>query len=433
VTVSASSGTFKGYGHLLIVAAGTTPPGDPTPVDTSSPPDTTAPLPPPPSSAGDSVDRTCTGCVVLSPGANLQSAVTNRAAGTGFRLTAGVYRNQRVVPKSGNRFVCDPGAVLDGGGTTVYAFEKGSGTSVDTRPKNVTIVGCEVTRYASPDHYGPIRAGGSGASDGTYGWTIDGVNCHHNRVGCVRVGHKTVVRNSWLHHNGWAGIIGAGDSILIEHNEISYNDVSGTPGISLGGSNVNGGFKFVNTRWLVVRNNFSHHNRGAGMWTDINNIYTTYDGNRVEDNTEVGIFHEISYDAVIKNNVVRRNGFAKSSWLWGAGILVAASPNVEVSGNTLAGNYNGIAVVQQNRTESAKYGPHVVNNVRVHDNSVDGGRSGFVQDVGNSGLFTLSHVKFWRNTYTQRVSSPFAWANGWRTGSQWRGYGQDTDGTFTWQ
>ena len=57
-----------------------------------------------------------------------------------------------------------------------------------------------------------------------------------------------------------------------------------------------------------MRDNHVHHNEGPGLWTDIDNIHTLYEGNLVEHNANVGIFHEISYDAVIRNNIVRDNG-----------------------------------------------------------------------------------------------------------------------------
>ena len=369
--------------------------------------------------------------VILNPGQSIQAAVNARPAGTTFRLTAGVYRNQRVVPKSGDTFVGDAGAVMDGGNATAYAFDKGSAPY----PSRVTIKGLEIRAYASADHMGPILAGGGSASEGAYGWVIDGVDVHNNRVGGVRVGHHTIVRNSKLHHNGWFGLSGAGDSVLVENNEIGYNNVPGTPGTVQCDPNWGGGgFKFVYTRWLVVRNNYSHHNSGAGMWTDINNIYTTYDGNRVEDNTHVGIFHEISYDAVIKNNAVRRNGFGKANWLWGAGILIAASPRVEAFGNTVEGNYNGVTVVQQTRGEKATYGPHMVDDVWVHDNDIAGGVTGFGQAVGDNSLYNLSVVKFSANRYRLgSTTRPFHWMNALKTESEWKAYGQDQGGAFTRQ
>ena len=65
-----------------------------------------------------------------------------------------------------------------------------------------------------------------------------------------------------------------------------------------------------------------------------------------------GIFYEISQDATIRNNALYRNGFAASGWYWDGGITVASSSNVEVYGNRLSGNYNGITGTQQDRPDS---------------------------------------------------------------------------------
>ena len=56
----------------------------------------------------------------------------------------------------------------------------------------------------------------------------------------------------------------------------------------------------------------------------------------VERNHDAGIFHEISFGAVIRNNTAGNNGLdADPDWFWGADILISASQGVEVSGNTL--------------------------------------------------------------------------------------------------
>lgn len=54
------------------------------------------------------------GAIVLSPGADLQAAVNNAPGGSIFYLKAGVYRLQSVVPKSGDSFVGEYGAILNG-------------------------------------------------------------------------------------------------------------------------------------------------------------------------------------------------------------------------------------------------------------------------------------------------------------------------------
>ena len=59
--------------------------------------------------------------VTISPGQSIQAAVNSHPEGTTFLLKAGVFRNQTVVPKSGDVFIGEKGAVLDGGGRTAFA------------------------------------------------------------------------------------------------------------------------------------------------------------------------------------------------------------------------------------------------------------------------------------------------------------------------
>ena len=47
--------------------------------------------------------------VVLAAGANIQSAINANPTGTIFRLSAGVYRGQQFLAKSGDQFIGDPG------------------------------------------------------------------------------------------------------------------------------------------------------------------------------------------------------------------------------------------------------------------------------------------------------------------------------------
>ncbi|MDQ3809908.1 MAG: right-handed parallel beta-helix repeat-containing protein, partial [Chloroflexota bacterium] len=261
----------------------------------------------------------------------------------------------------------------------------------------------------------------------TTGWIVEGCEIRYNAAAGVGLGHKMKVLRNNIHHNGQIGIAGTGDSILIEGNEIAYNNYQHTYSYGFEA----GGTKFTRTRWLVVRGNYSHHNWGSGLWTDIDNIHTLYESNRVSDNAAQGIFHEISYDAVIRNNIIERNGFEKT-WYYGAGIQINHSPNVEVYGNTVTGNQNGIIGLQQDRGSGA-YGPHLLSNLHVHDNTitVGSGRSGVAQDVGDNTIFTDRNNRFAQNIYYVGTNStPFAWLNGNRTISQWQSYGQDQSGIF---
>jgi hypothetical protein len=93
--------------------------------------------------------------------------------------------------------------------------------------------------------------------------------------------------------------------------------------------------------------------------------------------------HEISFDAVIRNNTVNRNGSCHAVWFWGPGILISASSDVEVCGNTLNDNYNGITVVEQCRTDNGSNDESLRNS--AHDNVINNsGISGAISDCSAS-------------------------------------------------
>ena len=381
----------------------------------------TAPAPPSPVPQG----------VSIMPGQSIQTAVNGNPPGTTFLIKAGTHRQQSVTPKDGDTFYCESGAVLDGEGVTPYAF-RNAGTS----PNNVTIRGCRVTRYAPPAQMGAIKAGGHSESDQASGWVIDSCEVDHNANLGIRLGHRMKVRWSNIHHNSQLGLGGVGDDILVEGNEIAYNNPNNIGNLDFEA----GGTKFVLTNRLVVRNNFVHHNTGPGLWTDIDNDATLFEGNRVEDNLREGIVTEISYSAVIRNNVIRRNGLGdtrRGAWPWGSGIGIHASPNVEVYGNVLEGNAHGISAIQQDRG-SGRLGPHIVQNLNVHNNTVTLGPGSLtgaavVSDVADpaGAIFTSRNIRFAADTYTLGgTSHPFAWMNAWRTGAEWKGFGQDVGGAF---
>jgi len=363
--------------------------------------------------------------IPVSPGESIQAKVNAAAPGASFVIKAGTHYRQTVVPKAGMSFYGEPGTVMDGQGVTAHAFNRGYAPY----PSNVRIQGIVIQNYAPPTQMAAVNAGGSKASENTTGWVVQDCEIRNNATGGIRVGTGMQVLRSNVHHNGQIGIVGIGDSVLVEGNEIAHNNhlKANDPGFEAGGT------KFVQTNRLTLRGNFVHHNYGPGLWKDVDNINTLIEGNRVEDNDQMGIFHEISYAAVIRNNTVARNGFKSWGWMYGAGIMISASPNVEVYGNTVVDNYNGITAVQQNRGTGA-YGSRVTQNLNVHDNQITMkvGRTGIGQDVGSALVFTSWNNRFRNNRYRLGTAARyFEWADGQRTEAEWRAYGQDASGTFT--
>nr|MBA3710275.1 NPCBM/NEW2 domain-containing protein [Planctomycetota bacterium] len=296
----------------------------------------------------------------------------------------------------------------------------------------VAIRNLRIEKYANQPQVGAIGGQFHGAD-----WTIANCDVRLNHGLGIGMGDRGHAARNHVHDNGQMGIGGNGADLLVEGNEIDHNNFARiNPGWEAGGT------KWALTQRLIVRGNFSHHNGGPGLWTDTDNIDTLYENNRVEDNENEGIVHEISYRAVIRGNTVLRNGWgdwAGRGWLWNAGIGVHASPDVEVVGNTLRGNFNGIVGIQQGRGAGA-YGPYLVQNLNVHDNLVvqetvpaSGylSASGIVQDVGDTAVFTSRNNRWTNDTYyLGQNSHPFAWMNDWRTDSEWRGFGQDVSGAF---
>lgn len=258
----------------------------------------------------------------------------------------------------------------------------------DGSANDVTISGLVVEKYANRAQTGAIN-GGAGNR-----WTISGNETRLNHGYGIRAGDWAQVLNNNAHHNGQIGIGGVGDYILLDGNEIAYNNTAGFLPQWEGG-----GTKFAFTDQLVVRNNWVHHNEGRGLWTDIDNINVLMVGNLVEYNSWSGIAHEIGYAAEFRENVSRYNGHGFSEWEFGAQIVIQNSSDVLVIDNDVtvaaSGGGNGITVVDQERG-SGIYGPHVSDRVTVTGNTI---RHLGISGVSGSNAGCYRDITFDDNTY----------------------------------
>ena len=291
-----------------------------------------------------------------------ERVVAAHPAGTAYLIKAGTHlRNFSVQPRSGDIFCGEPGAVLDGGRSLKSAFFGGA--------SNVTLDSVIVRDYAS-GYQGAAIQPETHAS----GW---------------------VVRNVSALHNGWAGLLAA-DGMWILGGHYNDNDQLGIGGNAATGIVLNGLDRDPKTfdgpelarnhtlhadcewegggmKWdagkVTIRNAHVHDNDCRGLWADMNAHDALIEHNLVQNNWTEGIVMEISQDAVIRNNLVYGNGMPYEGWYWDSGILAAASFNIEVYGNRLSGNYNGITGVQQNRSDSTPPA-HVLTGFDVHDNLI---------------------------------------------------------------
>jgi Right handed beta helix region len=297
--------------------------------------------------------------------------------------------------------------------------------AVTGESRDVLVEGLTIEKFANPAQRGAVHAQGAG-------WRIQNndVRLNHGHGVFSDSAGGEVVGNR-LHHNGQLGLGGDGDDEVVTSNEIDNNNTAGFDMLWEAG-----GMKWFSSTGLRVSDNDVHHNNGPGLWTDINNIHATYERNFVHNNTSHGIFHEIGYSAIIRNNRIVDNGGAERLRAWGdAGIRVAASRDVEIYGNVLIGNTNAIMLIQQQRSDSPSgYGPHELDNIIVHDNDVTmtDNVTGMVSDNGDGSLQSRN-IRFSNNTYrlANEDGRYFAWAGEEVNRTTWtQTIGHDRTGKF---
>ena len=370
----------------------------------------------------------CNG-VTVTPTDDVQAMLDTRPTGTKFCFQAGEYvLKSFVVPKSHDRLIGMPGAVLTGMDTYAGGI-KGYGGS--TGQHDVTVRGFTIEHFLNEWTSGflaPVTPG--------WNWTIENNEVRYNNGAGVSVNNGSTLRGNSIHHNGRIGITGSLVSgVRIRRNEIAFNNTGAYAGGHEGGAKFVGGSGGASN--LVFRGNHVHDNTGVGLWIDTNVRHVTFARNRIEDNSSIGILYETSFDAIIRNNTLRNNASdsAGKSCSWGSQIHVTDSQRIEIYGNTVdsSNGSNGICAVDVDR---ATPGSDNVANLNVHDNVVKMRLSSTVGLVGRSTAYRNSAKnRFAHNAYyvTDKSSKSWAWSTypvGWR---QWRRVGNDRTGSLrTW-
>lgn len=363
------------------------------------------------------------GVISISPtntGA-LSSAGTNAK----FVFEPGTYTGLKITPKNGQEFYAKSGVYLNGNGQS-HAFY-GNG-------QNIYICGFNIYGYKGPYQQAAINgqagdAGGSGRTqqekDNILGdfWEIENVKIYDNYMAGVMLGSDSVIRNSEISNNNVVGLKAtAADGAVFDNVKVEHNGYD-NPFPSWG--HEGGGSKFARATRLVVKNSYFVDNKGPGIWTDIDNYQILYEGNLVENNMVMGIFHEISYDAIIRNNVVINNG-KRLGCGWSircAGIYISSSEgyngkDIEIYNNYVYDNLHGIMGTSDSRRGLADMDVH--NNVVVNS-----GSSGAA--AGGGGAVGWDTINFDHNCYENSGGFEFQGSKDW---NGWRATGQDINGQF---
>ena len=383
------------------------------------------PPPPAPSSVGPQSTITCpAGAVDVWPGQSIPSTVNSYAGATTFCLRAGVhYLTSAIRPKTGNTFVGEYGAILDGSNWSTTDDTQGAFRAHNEDIDYVTIRNLVIRRMPQSGIHTYYWMSNH--------WTIEYNEIAYNKIG-IEFSPNFLVRNNYIHHNvgispsstnpaerggGYQGF--RSDNTTFEGNEIAYNGREQKVGLSAN---------------VTFRNNFVHHNLGDGIWYDTNhNAGALIEGNRVEDNGRNGIFFEASAGATIRNNTIRRHA-------WDA-LILSMSQSVQIYNNVLEGNYGGIAFFLN--CESLALGEDVTNNA-AYDNTVVVGTQSYAYAAGFSHLAQCTstqlapylngskNLTFSRNTYrVPSLSGRYLLWGSWKYWYEWQNMGQDAGGSLS--
>ena len=182
-----------------------------------------------------------------------------------------------------------------------------------------------------------------------------------------------------------------------------------------------------------MRNNYFHDAPFRGIWVDTCAPDITIEGNRVVNHGRAGIWYEVSYRGIIRNNYVENagyNSYYSTSWLRSGGITVTNSPDVTVTGNTVVNSLNGIIGLQAQDYADGPYGKNELRNLLVQGNTIvmSRGQSGIAENIGTSAVFVSWNNRFENNRYQlYHNDRPFYWMGVHLDERQWQAYGQDQD------
>ena len=175
-------------------------------------------------------------------------------------------------------------------------------------------------------------------------------------VGVQISGDDNTLRNSRVVRAGFLGIKARGQRVVIENNEVSYNNTRGFNKWWEAG-----GMKFVGQGGLKdsrVANNRVHHNFGDGIWYDWGNHNNRIERNLVAYNKGFGIHYEACSAALVLDNRVFGNQQR--------GIYLPHARDSWVAHNLVVANgLDGIVAVDEKRDD-----PKGQLDLRPHNNKV---------------------------------------------------------------
>jgi predicted secreted protein len=193
--------------------------------------------------------------------------------------------------------------------------------------------------------------------------------------------NRSVFRRCVTRLNGQMGFSGYGDAVLMEDCQTLFNNTKHSSFVCF----EQGGSKICRASRWTLRGCRAVGNDGPGIWFDIDNRDVVIERCWCEGNSGPGIMYEISSDAVIRNNVCWKNGYAygkdhrfdsisnsvgHAEPVYGQGILVQMSRDVRVHNNTCVGNRRCGIELRHHAYQQAGNPGHSPETYRLRNNEV---------------------------------------------------------------
>jgi parallel beta-helix repeat protein len=311
-----------------------------------------------------------TGAVLIGVDSLAQSVVDSHPSGTAFVISSGVHVKFSVIPRAGDRFFAQRGAVLDGQRSVLCAFRVPPGGTAN----GVQVIGASrsdplvVENYGMSAHsqVGAIQTNTQTVTPALYstGWRLQWVKVTGSSSRGISLSDHMVVLGCQFVGNGRLGIGGGGVGITIAYSTVDDN------GLTVGHRGWEaGGIKTI-AHNVLIEHNVIRNNGAPGIWTDGGASDVVIYGNLISGN-RFGVHIEISTGVTLTSNSITTSQQQA--------VLIIASSSVMVQRNSIDNNFGGVIVGGVGRV-----GPDGVHLDRVHvmDNSIiDSGATGLHQTV----------------------------------------------------
>lgn len=242
---------------------------------------------------------------------------------------------------------------------------------------------------------------------------INDVHANWNNWGGLGVSSSSyvTVENSTLSYNGGVGFTGYRDQHgLFQSDEADYNDWRGE--MIAFYDYGQGGFKFLNTRYITVNGQRSYNNQAEGLWFDTDNENTTIENSTLVGNAADNLKLEANEGPITVYNNTACTG--------GVGVLLMDSAGVTLTNNHFFGNHNLMGNLAHDQ------------NGQIFLAGASGGRTYTNFLTGATVTSENKNIKFSGNTYGNIASGEYLF-NTYLSGYEWSDFvGSFQSGSNKW-